>query len=791
MYLQAGAPTSIVELGMAYNTNPTVKALVDSFGDSKESSDLYPGDNKTFVTAIYQNLFGRLPDAPGLAYWSGTMDQKIVTRANGVLSIMSGAQATDISTINNKRDVASAFTATLVSQAQASGYSGLDANVVVRALLAKVNAATSPASFSAMIASTVQTLAAAPRTGTVFPVIQGAYYQTGSASGYLDRSGEFTYAPGEQLSLSIGGVELANVPAGAAVTPLALDDPSASLNLARVMRALDKGAASTAQVVTVTQLPTTTLFNADVTTEASSVAALAKIDAAAVLPATTDSKVVAVVTAAKAQAVAVAGTGGSTYQYFESTLGLGYNSFLGNGKPQSCPTTIARVTAASVTLAALPNWTSGTMSGTGSFTFSDASTANISFTSTSGTFQRAGKTFNYAFRQNYTSGARLLALTLTNQSMADDAFGCAREDLLLRDKRPNSAPTAAFKVEVAIGQTPGAWDTYRFQSGFAGVGASLSDGSVSTDRDGRIASLTWTSSKGNRTRTDTPARYGDNRSDFTEQVYPGERVTITLTAVDDEGASSTKILVIHPNAPTLEEIIKLLSGKLYVTTDSPYQYFYRLNPGNTTITEWEVIGFTTKVCNASAFAVSDLASSLILSRIVFNGGDFRYTDTDGYSYEFKQASALPQECNAVPVKPAPVIPPPSTPVPPTPPNPATCPFTDAAGACTNPVIGYIGADSHPPKSGNGDLCANWQVIPYNVQLATCSYADGGSGYTLIQNHSNTAEVCWTTTFNNGETPSKGCYSNMPNGMISKSSCFNCGYKNGGAKMIVLTRFRTQ
>ncbi|MBC7703503.1 MAG: hypothetical protein H7274_06105, partial [Rhodoferax sp.] len=63
------------------------------------------------------------------------------------------------------------------------------------------------------------------------------------------------------------------------------------------------------------------------------------------------------------------------------------------------------MTAASVILAAPPNWTSGTMSGTGSFTFSDASTANISFTSTSGNFQRAGKTFNYAFRQNYTSGA--------------------------------------------------------------------------------------------------------------------------------------------------------------------------------------------------------------------------------------------------------------------------------------------------------------------------------------------------------------------------------------------------
>lgn len=68
--LNAGAPTNIVDLGVAYNSNAQIKFVIDSFGTSDESQALYPGDNGQFIDAIYRNLFGREPDAGGKAFWA-------------------------------------------------------------------------------------------------------------------------------------------------------------------------------------------------------------------------------------------------------------------------------------------------------------------------------------------------------------------------------------------------------------------------------------------------------------------------------------------------------------------------------------------------------------------------------------------------------------------------------------------------------------------------------------------------------------------------------------------------
>lgn len=140
-YMNAGAPTNIVEVSAAYGSNPAITALIDSFGTSQESQDLYPGDNVTFVTAIYQNLFSRAPDTGGRDFWVGNLDAGRMTRAQAAVAIMAGSQGTDTTLINKKVAVASAFTTGLDTDLERSAYSGLAANVVVRTALGTVSIA--------------------------------------------------------------------------------------------------------------------------------------------------------------------------------------------------------------------------------------------------------------------------------------------------------------------------------------------------------------------------------------------------------------------------------------------------------------------------------------------------------------------------------------------------------------------------------------------------------------------------------------------------------------------------
>ncbi|MES2152183.1 MAG: choice-of-anchor D domain-containing protein [Pseudomonadota bacterium] len=161
LFLQVGAPTDLAGLVAAYSANPSVKALVDMFGTSKESNDLYPGANAAFIGAIYRNLFSRDGDAAGAAFWTDLLDRGLMTRGIAALALMNYAQSSDITVINNKVAVAALFTSSLKSAEQVNGYSGLDANVLVRAMLSNVIDTTVPAAQQTLIDSTVSGLAGA------------------------------------------------------------------------------------------------------------------------------------------------------------------------------------------------------------------------------------------------------------------------------------------------------------------------------------------------------------------------------------------------------------------------------------------------------------------------------------------------------------------------------------------------------------------------------------------------------------------------------------------------------
>lgn len=165
-YLAAGAPVELAEASRAYDTNASVRALVDSFSNSQESQDLYGGDNVAFVNAIYRNLFGREADQAGLAYWAKLIDTKVMTRANAAVSIMAGAQQSDIVVIANKAMFSRVFTAGLVSEEERKRYSGLTANAAVRREMLKVSAATDPVAINAAVEAARAGIGIAPPIST-------------------------------------------------------------------------------------------------------------------------------------------------------------------------------------------------------------------------------------------------------------------------------------------------------------------------------------------------------------------------------------------------------------------------------------------------------------------------------------------------------------------------------------------------------------------------------------------------------------------------------------------------
>ena len=175
-FVQAGVPTDLAGMLAAYGSNSVVKSTIDGFGTSAESQALYPGDNGTFVTAVYANLFGRAPDAAGKAYWVAGLDAGAITRGNAAAAIMNGAQSTDAAIVANKAQVASNFTAALNTSARSDSYDGLTANAAVRALLAQVGAGTDTAAFQANIEAAIASLAAGPSA-------PGIYRLAGSAGG--------------------------------------------------------------------------------------------------------------------------------------------------------------------------------------------------------------------------------------------------------------------------------------------------------------------------------------------------------------------------------------------------------------------------------------------------------------------------------------------------------------------------------------------------------------------------------------------------------------------------------
>jgi len=92
----------------SFDGDPTIDQIAMSFFDQPETQAKYPAGttDSAFVTSIFQNLFGRDPDAAGLAYWIG--DDALgggMHRSVMIQAIKNGATGTDADIIANKAEV--------------------------------------------------------------------------------------------------------------------------------------------------------------------------------------------------------------------------------------------------------------------------------------------------------------------------------------------------------------------------------------------------------------------------------------------------------------------------------------------------------------------------------------------------------------------------------------------------------------------------------------------------------------------------------------------------------------
>ncbi|MFO1159364.1 MAG: DUF4214 domain-containing protein [Reyranellaceae bacterium] len=116
LYSQLGrAPDA---LGLDYWTSQLhdgrpIQDIAKSFFKQPEPAALYPAalSDQDFVTAFYGNVFGRAPDASGLAYWTSQL-QHGQARDSFVLAFISGARGGDLQTLTNKEMVSARFALT-------------------------------------------------------------------------------------------------------------------------------------------------------------------------------------------------------------------------------------------------------------------------------------------------------------------------------------------------------------------------------------------------------------------------------------------------------------------------------------------------------------------------------------------------------------------------------------------------------------------------------------------------------------------------------------------------------
>jgi len=144
-----------------HGVDADVRAILDGMATSPEADAFYGPDSRTTLTLMYRNLFNREPDEGGLAYWADLLERGVLTRGQVPLALLAGADIADLTIFDRKAAVATAFTAALDTPERAARYNGAAAVDALRAVLAKIDANTSPAHERALVEEALAAIGAA------------------------------------------------------------------------------------------------------------------------------------------------------------------------------------------------------------------------------------------------------------------------------------------------------------------------------------------------------------------------------------------------------------------------------------------------------------------------------------------------------------------------------------------------------------------------------------------------------------------------------------------------------
>ncbi len=124
--------------------NGDMGAIVDFFAASEEAQVRFGTDTVADrITEIYSQLFNRTPDAEGMAFWTNAIEQGHASLADIAMSIQGGAQGSDATLSQLRKQAADAFTAKVDADGtEYSGYASIEAaRILVRAVTANATQA--------------------------------------------------------------------------------------------------------------------------------------------------------------------------------------------------------------------------------------------------------------------------------------------------------------------------------------------------------------------------------------------------------------------------------------------------------------------------------------------------------------------------------------------------------------------------------------------------------------------------------------------------------------------------
>src|SRR5690606_7171325 len=113
--------------------------------------------------------FGRAADQAGLDFWINAINGGHATLANAAITILHGAQSTDLELVMARQSAADAFTAAVA--ANGTAYDGMAALEAGRLLLQSVSNTTSQADVDAMLQSALKLAAIASATPQVIDAL--------------------------------------------------------------------------------------------------------------------------------------------------------------------------------------------------------------------------------------------------------------------------------------------------------------------------------------------------------------------------------------------------------------------------------------------------------------------------------------------------------------------------------------------------------------------------------------------------------------------------------------------